>query len=113
MTPQTMNDILEVCAPTLSEKDMMDLGEMLAKKIPPKAMAADAVMKCRGMVALDGSIRGAVRRQYSNGALSVTDKLALDARLSPAERRARARPLTVEQSAEVKRMFPHMKTDTH
>lgn len=104
MTPQTMNKILEFCAPKLSEADVLKLDELLDKCVPAKAMAADAAIKRRQVLALDSQNRRAMGGGTRGGALSVTERLALDGRARRAGKQHERSPAAQEAFA---KLFPH------
>lgn len=104
MTPRTMNKILEFCAPKLSQADVLRLDELLDKCVPAKAMAADAAIKRRQMLALDSQNRRASGGGTHGGALSVTEKLALDSRARRAGKQPERSPAAQEAFA---KLFPH------
>jgi len=104
MTPKTMESIIELCTPKLSEEDVLKLDAMLAKLVPPKAMAADAAIKRRQMLALDSRARGPVAHGMRGAALSVTEKLALDSRARRAGKQPERSPAAQET---FEKMFPN------
>ncbi|MGX9982930.1 hypothetical protein [Methylobacterium fujisawaense] len=84
MNVETMERIMEFCMGKIPDDDLMKLDEMLSSQIPAKAMAADAAIKRREILAMDCQARG----------YSVTRKRVLKA--------------VAEDRAAIEALHPHM-----
>lgn len=58
MNVETMERIMEFCMGKIPDDDLMKLDEMLSSQIPAKAIAADAALRRRAILAMDCQARG-------------------------------------------------------
>lgn len=126
MNVETMERIMEFCMGKIPDEDLMKLDEMLSSRIPAKAMAADAAIKRREILAMDCQARGySVTRKRVLKAVA-EDRAAIEAlhphmfRLGdssaigavPAGQvvhsRQPSRPMTEAERVEAAKAFPNM-----